>query len=104
MRRYRVEYSPAVVDQIYAYAKNIAERSQSIEIAQRWSDLVLSSIDRLQYYPKAFALAEENDFVEFEIRKQVVGSYIALYAIDDGRQVVRVIGFRHGRQLPVTAL
>ena len=100
MKQYSVRYSPRVVDQIYAYADNIARKSKSVEIAERWVDFVYTSIDRLEYNPQRFALAEENDHRDYEIHRQIIGSYLALYSIDETANVVRIIGFRHGRQLP----
>jgi hypothetical protein len=56
--------------------------------------------DRLDQNPERFGLAEESRFRDYDIHRQVIGSYLGLYAVDDDAKIVRVIGFRHGRQLP----
>ena len=100
MKTYQVRYSPHAVNLISAYADNIAERSQSLTIAERWIHSVFDAIDQLDQNPKRFGLAEESRFRDYDIHRQVIGSYLALYTVHEEAKIVRVIGFRHGRQLP----
>jgi plasmid stabilization system protein ParE len=100
MIRYRVQVSPTAALQIGTYGIYIAEQSGSAEIAQRWIDRVYMELDTLSDWPRRFELAEENAHRDYEIRRKLIGKYLALYTVDDESHVVRVIGFRHGSRLP----
>ena len=100
MTRYSIRVSPAAADRVADYAEFIAERSGSVDIARRWVDRVYSAIDSLAYWPRRFAFAEENDHLDYEIRRLIVGRHLVLYTVDDEDLLVKVIGFRHGSRLP----
>ena len=100
MKRYTVSVSPSAADRIADYGAFIAEQSASQTIAQRWVDQVYKTIETLDQIPRRFALAEEDPHVDCEVRRLLVGNYLACYTIDDEAKTVRVIGFRHGRRLP----
>ena len=97
---YAVRVSSVAADQIAAYQAYIAEKSGFQEIADRWAELVYDAIGKLHYMPGRFALAEEDRGRDYDIHRQIIGSYLALYTIDEDNMVVKVIGFRHGSRLP----
>jgi len=45
-------------------------------------------------------MAEEDQHRDYPIHRRIIGNYLALYTVDEEQSTVRVIGFRHGRQLP----
>ncbi len=100
MKHFQVVVSPKTHQQISEYAHYIAESSGSNVVAERWANQVYDSIDRLEYFPRRFGLAEEDAHRDYAIHRQILGNYLALYTIDDESQIVRVIGFRHGKRLP----
>ena len=100
MTEYSVAVSPLAAEKIAEYAYYIATRSGSARIAERWIDRVYATIQRLRYSPHRFEYAEENSHRDYDIHRQIIGEYLALYTIDDEIKSVNVIGFRHGRRLP----
>jgi hypothetical protein len=70
------------------------------QTAERWINRVYDIIATLDAFPSRNALAEENRYRDYEIRRQVIGNYLALYSIDEEAATVHVIGFRHGHRLP----
>lgn len=97
---YTIVVAPDAADRIAEYGKFIAENSGSVEIAQRWVNLVYAAIESLDIFPRRFELAEEDAHRNYEIRRLVIGSYVAIYTVDDLAQAVKIIGFRHGARLP----
>lgn len=59
------------------------------------------AVASLQTLPRRLALAEEDQHVAYEVRRVVVGQHLLLFTIDEANERVIVVGFRHGRQLPV---
>lgn len=98
--RYTVKIPVTVVEQITEYARFIAEQRRAPENAQRWLVRVYDSIDTLDRLPQRCGLAPENAHRPYEIRRLLIGQYLALFTIDDQKRVVHIIGFRHGHRLP----
>lgn len=100
MSDYTVVVAPVAAETIGECGRYIAEKSGSVEIAERWVDRVYDAIETLDVSPRRFELAEEDAHRSYEIRRLIFGNYLALYTIDDGRKTVKVVGFRHGARLP----
>lgn len=100
MSRYRIILAPSVLEAIASYRDFIAHRSGSERISTRWVVQVLERIEVLKRIPHSFELAEENAFRPFELRRLLIGKYVATYTIDDVYGAVRVVDFRHGSRLP----
>lgn len=100
MSEYRVIITPAAIDAIAGCRDYIARESGSPEVAVRWVKRVIERLYGLSTLPQKFELAPEDHFRPFEIRRTVIGKYVATYAVDETYRVVRVIGFRHGSRLP----
>lgn len=98
--RYAVKLTATVVDQVTRYARFIAEERQAPENALRWLERVYDAIETLDQSPHRCALAPENAHRPYEIRRLLIGRYLALFTIDEAKRVVHVIGFRHGQRLP----
>jgi mRNA-degrading endonuclease RelE of RelBE toxin-antitoxin system len=97
---YHVIVTPMVGDKILEYGRYIAEQSGSLKVAEKWIGRIYAAIDALDVFPRRFNLAEEDEHRDYEIRCKVIGNYLVLYTIDDTKQTVTVIGFRHGHRLP----
>jgi plasmid stabilization system protein ParE len=98
--RYAVKLSVTVVEQITEYARFISEQRHAPENAQQWLERVYDAIETLDQSPHRCALALENAHRPYEIRRLLIGRYLALFTIDETKRVVHVIGFRHGHRLP----
>ncbi len=79
MKRYKVVVSPAARQQVADQGRFIAEQSGSLEVALRWVDRIYESIDTLDFSPHRYELAEENRYRDYEIRRLLIGKYLALY-------------------------
>lgn len=100
---YRVLITESARSQVITQAPYIAEISQSLAIAQRWLQKVYDAADTLARFPHRCALAQENDFRDYEIRRLLVDDYLLLFTILEKQRNVVVIGFRHGSRLPQPA-
>ena len=60
---------------------------------------VWETIDSLEGNPRRGAKAEEDSYVEYEVRQLVVGGILLLFTVDDERKTVWVMGLRHGHRL-----
>ena len=99
-KTYKVCVSSFAADQIAEYGAYIAEKSGFDEIANRWMYLVYEVMQKLHYMPRRFTFAEENQYRDYDIHRQIIGDYLALYTVNDETMTVQIIGFRHGRKLP----
>ena len=100
MTRFRVEVTDTAMAAITAQASYIAQDTHAPLGAQRWVDRVWEAVDSLREFPRRAARAEEDEYVDYEVRELVVGSHLVLFRIDDERETVFVIGLRHGHRLP----
>jgi len=100
MTQYKVCVTSFAADKIGEYGRYIAEQSGSLAIAECWINHVYTTIETLHYSPHRHGLAEEDKYRDFELRRQIIGNYLAIYAVDDAQRIVSVVGFRHGRRLP----
>jgi plasmid stabilization system protein ParE len=98
--RYRVFITDSARNRIVDQARYIANESQSLKVAEHWLQQIYDAVDGLEAFPRRYALAVENDFRDYEIRRLVVGHYLLLFTIVDADQAVIVVGSRHGSQLP----
>ena len=97
---YRVLITPRAEAAILDQARHIAIDRHSPLNATRWLHNILDAADSLEQWPRRCALAPEDQYRPYEIRKINVGGHQLLFTIDDNTQTVWVISFRHGRMLP----
>ena len=100
MTRYEVALTEAALAAIRAQARYIAIEAEAPGNAARWLQRILDSVDSLEQWPRRAAKAEEDAFVEFEVRRLVVDSHLLLFTVDDEHRKVWIIGLRHGHRLP----
>jgi len=97
---YRVLITAPARAKILEQGRYIAVDRQAPLNAARWLERVFDAADTLADFPRRCALAPENDFRDYEIRRLLVGDYFLLFTIVEEDQTVWVIGFRHGSRLP----
>lgn len=100
MKTYHVEISVQALELIRVQAHYIAFQQNAPVNAKRWLNKLWDAVESLETMPRRFALAPENDYRDYEVRKLNCGDYLILFTIDEASGIVYVIGFRHGRQLP----
>lgn len=79
MKRYKVVVAPSARQQIADQGRFIAEQSSSLEVALRWVERVYEAVDTLDFSPRRYELAEENRHRDYEIRRLLIGNYLAIY-------------------------
>jgi toxin ParE1/3/4 len=97
---YMVIISPTASAAIEDEVHYIAIDKQMPETAARWNDRVHKAIATLSFLPRRYEFAPENADRNYDIRRLIIGNYLALFTIDEAKQAVHVIGFRHGARLP----
>lgn len=96
---FSVEVTDSALIAISAQANYLAIDCLAPENARRWLQQVWDAIKSLEQFPRRAVVAEENAFVDYEVRQLPVGSHLLLFTIDDETQVIQIIGFRHGCRL-----
>lgn len=89
---------------ILTFVRYIAEEQCMPETAQRIFLRIWDAIESLDQHPRRCPLAPENDFSSLEIRMRFVTGCLILFHVEDKTQTVNVIGFRHGKQMPLDHL
>ena len=100
MTRFSVELTDAALASISNQARYIAVEAQEPENARRWLERVWEAVDSLEQWPRRTAKAEENTYVDYEVRQFVVGSHLLLFTVNDEHRKVWILGLRHGHRLP----
>jgi len=81
-------------------ARYIAIDEQAPLNAARWLERVYAATDSLDKWPRRCAIADEDRYRPYEIRKLGIDGYLLLFTIVDETNTVWVIATRHGRQQP----
>ena len=100
MMRYVVEVTETALAAIAMHARYIAVDAAAEGNAARWLNQLWDAIDSLERAPHRASLAEENDYVDIEVRRLIVGSHLVLFTVDDARRRVIIVGVRHGHARP----
>jgi plasmid stabilization system protein ParE len=100
MSRYTVELTEAALSAIAEQARYIAVDAQAPLNARRWLERIWDAVDSLERWPCRASLAEEDAYVEYEVRQLIVGRHLILFTVDDEHRTIWVIGFRHGHRRP----
>jgi plasmid stabilization system protein ParE len=100
MRQFTVELTEAALIAIAAQARYIAVEQQAPLNAERWLQRVWDAVDSLEEFPRRYALAEESDALDYEVRQLHVGGAVLLFSVDYERNTVWVLALRGEGQLP----
>jgi toxin ParE1/3/4 len=98
--RYRVIVTSEALASVEELLDYIAIDQQSPLTAQRWWRKAYAAVMTLEKMPHRCPYAPENAHRDYTIRMLIVDRCMFIYTVDDEARVVRVIGFRHGSQLP----
>ncbi|MEX2213703.1 MAG: type II toxin-antitoxin system RelE/ParE family toxin [Phycisphaeraceae bacterium] len=94
---YRVVYTDAAHAQIRAQVAYFRRERVSGRTVDNWLNKLFDLMDSLCEWPKRFAVSErETAARKREIRKVNFGDYLVFYCVSDERQLVEIVGFRHG--------
>lgn len=99
--KYRVIYTQEVVNAIEAQvAYFIGEQAPSDRI-ESWLAGLYDCMIFLDQWPRRFPIAEAISRAKgYEVRRMNYGQCAIFYRVDDGRSVVELLAFRHGRRRP----
>lgn len=100
MTRYQVQLTDTALAAIRAQGRYIAVEAQAPLNAQRWLEQVWDAVDSLEDFPRRGVRAEEDAYVEYEVRQLIVGSHLLLFTIDEEERKVWILGLRHGHRRP----
>ena len=86
--RYAVELTEAAQAAIAAEARYIAVDGNAPLNAKRWLERIWDAVDSLERWPERAGVAEEDAYLEYEVRQLVVGRHLLLFTIDSDRRTV----------------
>ncbi len=99
MTTYQVEIMPDALVEIREQTKFIA--ADNARAAEAWLTRLFHCIAELSVFPNRNPVSKEySSHVGDEIRQVVFGNYLVIYPINEVRQVVEVVRFRHAARLP----
>ena len=88
-------------DSLVRFTEYVANEQQSPINAERWWRNAIKTIDSLTRFPHRCPPSPENEFRDYEIIRMILLRLgLILFSVDELAKIVRVIGFRHGSQLP----
>lgn len=96
---YEVFIVPAAKLRIQQQAEYIATEQKAPEAAAKWLARVFDRIDRLAEMPRRFAVAVEDAWCDYEVRRISIGQFVVFFTIVDETRTVWVIHAKHGKQL-----
>ena len=96
---YRVIITPTAKLRVREQAEYIARDQAAPEIAAKWLARVFDKVGSLAEMPHRFAIATEDAWCDYEVRRLVVGQFVIFFTIVDETRSVWVIHARHGSQL-----
>ena len=96
---YDVYIIPGAKIRIRQQAEHIATVQKSPETAAKWLARVFDTIDGLAEMPRRYALAMEDAWCAYEVRRIPIGQFVVFFTIVDETQSVWVVHAKHGRQL-----
>lgn len=88
--KYKIELSIKAKDDIKSiilYIKNVLNEPT---IANLYAKTIRKEIQTLEYYPKKFAIIDEDAIKDLKIRKLNIKNHIAFYRIQEDKKVVNV--------------
>lgn len=98
---FKERITPDAEAAIRNHARYIAIDEQSPLNSARWLERVYAAAKSLEMWPRRCALAEEDKYRPFEIRKLSVDGFLLLLTVVDEFQTVWIIAARHGHRLPL---
>lgn len=99
-KRYSVELTDTAATAILIHARYIAEHRREPLNAERWLESVWDAVDSLECMPRRCAVAEEDEYLDYEVRAILAGSVSLLLTIDDELEIVWIVAVRGEGQLP----
>lgn len=97
---YRLIVSPEAYDELDRYVEYLTHDQASPQSAKLWMEKVLAALRTLASFPNRCPPAPESRYSQHTIRMLIVDRGLFLYRVDEAAKMVRVLRFRHGRQLP----
>ncbi|WP_146428873.1 type II toxin-antitoxin system RelE/ParE family toxin [Blastopirellula retiformator] len=95
-----MEISSEALEGVTQFLDYIGVVNQAPLNAKRWWRKAAKAIESLRYFPHRCPIAPEAEICNYEVRALIIAPCLFLFHVDDARTCVRVIVFRHGRQLP----
>ena len=90
MNRYNIEFTTKAKNDIRRIVSYISHDLQEPEIAEKYKDLFLNSVESLCEFPNRGIPAKGKVPKGTERRKLLVKSYIAFYLVNDTKRMVSV--------------
>lgn len=92
MKKYNIEYSKEVKEDLIRIKQYIKYNLQESEIANKLPSKIRMSIKTLKDSPEIYAIINDDIIKKLEIRKLIVDNYIVFYRIkDDSIEIVRIM-------------
>lgn len=95
MRKYLVRIAAAAEQSLQVHARFIAVDKP--EAAEKWFKRILLAISKLERMPRQHPPVKRlSAQLGVEVRRLVMGSYVAYFTINEDLRVIEIIAFRHG--------
>lgn len=96
MKKYNIEYSKEVKEDLIRIKQYIKYNLQESEIANKLPSKIRMSIKTLKDSPEIYAIINDDIIKKLEIRKLIVDNYIVFYRIKNNN--IEIVRIMYGRR------
>lgn len=96
MNQYRIIYSPAARDDLFAIRRYIAEKLKVPATAKKIAKRIRDSIRSLNALPERHACVEWEPWHSMNMRHYPIGNYEVFYIVDNENMVVTIARIFYG--------
>ena len=99
MGKYKVVLSPKAYKDLHNIFEYIGYEKQSISNAYNLTERIYDSLKNLSIFPKSHPKILFGEYAEKDYRQFVIEKYLAIYKVDNVKQIVTIIRIIHQGQL-----
>ena len=99
--RYEVKLTVQEIEEAVQYISKILLEP---ETARKWADTLQCEIEKLDFMPSRYPLAEEEPWHTKGIRKMSVKNFLVYYLVDEEKKAVWITAVIYGRRDQIAAL
>ena len=94
--KYEIKLSIKAKEDLKSIVLYIKNELNEPSIANKYAKVIKEEIHTLEYYPQKFAIIDNDNIKDLNIRKLVIKNYIAFYRVDENKKIVHVDRILYG--------
>lgn len=94
--KYKINLSIKAKDDLKSIVLYIKNNLNEPAIANKYAKIIREEIQTLEYSPQKFAVIDDDNIKDLNIRKLIIKNYIAFYRVNEENRVVNVERILYG--------